>query len=488
MKSRVFIILVLSCLASCRPSVDAVGNYQSDCPIYPDYMDVTIPASIAPLNFSYVCEGASSAVTVFSCGSLSYTFKGADIRWKMSSWHRLMDEARGGCVKVTSSLVPQGWSMFVSEDGIDYGLNYRLIEPGYEIYSRVGIYERELSTFKEHSLLDNSQFYGCLNCHEHNMGNPDQMNIHIRGPHGCTVIKNEDDVAIYNTKTDSTISFCAFCYWHPSSRFLAYSTNKSQQGFHLRGDKILEVNEADSDVQVYSFETGCLMGKESVKSKDWQETYPSFSPDGKTLYFTRIPARNGAGNVKQLHYNLCKVSFDPETGEIGDDVTVMIDAEADGKSISFPRPSYDGRFIMYTLADYGLFPGWHHEADLWLLDLQTGQTRPIVEVNSDDSETFHNWSTNSRWFVFGSRRDDGLFTRAYIAHISEDGTIGRPFMIPQKDPLRYYNSLFMSYNLPEFVTGPATLDGKKVAAMINKGEKRKFGYQSQISNGTIGRP
>lgn len=479
MKKSLYLLVAVLALSACHSRSTSMFDYQSDCPIYPDYFDVTVPANIAPLNFSYLCEGADKAVTTFTCGDMTVTIKGADVRWKMSRWKKMLQAAKGGEIRVSSPIIGRDWSIHVSEDDIDYGLNYRLIEPGYEVYSRMGIYERDLSTFKESCILGNDQFYGCVNCHEHNMGNPDQINLHIRGPHGCSVIQNGDDVAIYNTMTDSTISFCAFCYWHPTSKYLAYSTNKSQQGFHLQKEKILEVNEADSDVQIYNFETGCLMGKESVKSTEWQETYPSFSPDGRTLYFTRIPARKGAGSVTTLKYNLCKVSFDPETGEIGDEVTVLIDAEAEGKSIAFPRPSYDGRYIMYTLADYGLFPGWHHEADLWLLDLRTGETRPIDEVNSADSETFHNWSTNSRWFVFGSRRDDGLFTRPYIAHIDGNGNVGRPFMVPQKDPRHYYNDLFMSYNLPEFVTGPYTLDGRKVAKMINVGKKRNFGFESQ---------
>lgn len=57
---------------------------------------------------------------------------------------------------------------------------------------------------------------------------------------------------------------------------------------------------------------------------------------------------------------------------------------------------------------------------------------PIDEVNSDDTESFHNWSSNSHWFVFSSRRDNGLYTYLYIAGVDADGKVTKPFMLPQK--------------------------------------------------------
>ena len=87
---------------------------------------------------------------------------------------------------------------------------------------------------------------------------------------------------------------------------------------------------------------------------------------------------------------------------------------------------------MFTLSDYGNFSIWHKEANLWLLDLTSGDLRELSEVNSDDTESFHNWSSNSRWFVFSSRRGDGLYTRLYLASMDENGKISKPFSFPRK--------------------------------------------------------
>jgi hypothetical protein len=181
--------------------------------------------------------------------------------------------------------------------------------------------------------------------------------------------------------------------------------------------------------------------------------------------------------VKDIRYSLCRVSFDPATGQVGEQVDTLVNADAERKSVSFPRPSFDGRHLVYTLSDYGNFSIWHPEADLWILDLQTGERRPLQELNSPDVESYHGWSANSRWLVFSSRRDDGLFTRVYLAHIDADGRCGKPFLLPQRHPRQYYENQFESYNIPEFVVRPVDLDPMKAASLLWKEERTPFGVR-----------
>ena len=67
-------------------------------------------------------------------------------------------------------------------------------------------------------------------------------------------------------------------------------------------------------------------------------------------------------------------------------------------------------------------------------------------ANSEDTESFHNWSTNSRWLVVSSRRDDGLFTRPYFCHVDTDGKVTKAFMLPQRNPRQFYRGRFMSFS------------------------------------------
>ena len=458
--------------AGCRPS------------IYPDYTGVTIPTGIAPLDFSLPGADRLEVRITAPDGTVLQNRGKSFTKLPIRKWKALLERSVGDSLRVeVAGRIDGAWKsfdpfgMFVSPDPIDYGLNYRLIAPGYEIYSHMGIYERELGSFQERGLLENTQFDGCVNCHAYNRGNPDAFSLHIRGDHGATLLQVDGEMAAYNTKTDSTLGFCVYPYWHPTGKYIAYSTNNTRQGFHVQPDKIIEVFDLDSDLQVYDVERNQIITAPQIKQKGIWESFPAFSPDGRTLYFTAAREVQIPGELPQSQYNLLKVSFDPETGTIGQDVETVVDAVSMGKSLTFPKPSYDGKYLMFTLCDYGTFSIWHHESDLWLLDLETGAIRPMDEVNSPDTDSYHNWSSNSRWFVFSSRRDDGSYTRPYISHFDENGVAGKPFMLPQRDPVNYYRKLYRSYNVPEFVTGPVPLDRIRAQKLIDAPERVPFGFR-----------
>ena len=485
MKHCMIIILSTALiLTACGPEVRNASPSGCLPEIYPDYTGVTIPTGIAPLDFTLRGAEALEVVLKAPDGSTLRSAGKTSTRFSIRKWNDLLERSVGDSIMVSVSGKYDGqWKafdsfcIFVSPDPIDYGIDYRLLEPGYEVYSHMGIYERELASFRQRPLLENTQFDGCVNCHAYNHNDPSALSLHIRGDHGATLLQFDGKLAAYNTKTDSTLGFCVYPYWHPSGNYIAYSTNSTRQGFHVQPDKLIEVFDLDSDLQVYDVVHNQVITAPQIKREGIWESFPAFSPDGRTIYFTAAEAVEIPGNLSQSHYNLMKVSFDPGTGTIGKDVETVIDAASMSKSVCFPKPSYDGRYLMYTLCDYGTFSIWHHESDLWLLDLETGETRPMDEVNSDDTDSYHNWSSNSRWFVFSSRRDDGLFTRPYIAHFSEDGVAGKPFMLPQRDPANYYEDLYRSYNVPEFVTGPVRLDKLRAQKAINSPERVQFGFR-----------
>jgi Tol biopolymer transport system component len=297
------------------------------------------------------------------------------------------------------------------------------------------------------------------------------MNIHMRGPVSGTVLLNNDNLQFLNTKTDSTISNCIYPYWHPSGEYIAYSVNKIQQAFHEIKTKRVEVVDLESDIVVYNIKANKLISCKLIKAPDSFETFPSFSPDGRRLYFCTAKPQKMPDDYNQIRYNLCAIDFNPENGTFGSKVDTLVNAEKMKKSVSFPRPSYDGKYLMYTLSDYGNFSIWHKEADLWLLDLKTNQTRAITEVNSNDVDSYHSWSSNSRWFVFSSRRIDGLYTRPFIASIDNNGKITKPFLLPQQDP-DFYERLLFSFNIPEFVNDKVELDVNKVEELTKAKPKQ----------------
>ena len=491
MKKILYILMGLMGLIGCTETVTDAKQEALQPHIYPDYLGVTIPVNIAPLNFSMADEKALciDAVITDRHGNDLHSQGEESVDFDIDDWHALLDQNRGDSLNVTvSAKYDDGWhtyrpfSIYVSPDSIDYGICYRLIEPGYEVWSKMGIYERDLSSFDERALIENTQFEGCVNCHSFNRGNPADMSLHIRGPHGATLLRqNDGPITAYNTKTDQTLGLCVYPYWHPSGRYIAYSTNSTKQLFHSADSNRIEVFDTASDLQVYDIEKNELLLSPLLKQEGVYETYPVFSADGRSLYFCAaraLPqteqAEQSAAKLDSICYNLCRIDFDPATGDFGNHIDTIINAEAQHKSVSFPRPSYDGRFLCYTLSDYGQFSIWHHEADLWLLDFSTGQSQPMTGANSDDTESFHNWSTNSRWLVLSSRRDDGLFTRPYFCHVDAKGNVSKAFMLPQRNPRRFYCERFFSFNVPDFIIGPTHFDGRKASRIINDESRTNF--------------
>ena len=108
------------------------------------------------------------------------------------------------------------------------------------------------------------------------------------------------------------------------------------------------------------------------------------------------------------------------------------------------------------------------------MDVRLEKADILSEVNSDDTESFHNWSSNSHWFVFSSRRDNGLYTYLYIAGVDADGKVTKPFMLPQKRPFEYYDGLVYSFNVPDFVRQPVEVDHVEVREKLVKPERVKL--------------
>ena len=477
--------MALLLFTACTETVSAARQEAGQPRIYPDYIGVTIPVNIAPLDFNLADETALLVDAVITDGHGNSLHSQGDetVDFDIDEWHALLGQNQGDSLSVVvSAKYEDGWrtykpfSIYVSPDSIDYGLCYRLIEPGYEVWSRMGIYERDLSSFEERPLIENTQFEGCVNCHSFNRGNPADMSLHIRGKHGATLLRQDyGPVTAYNTRTDKTLGLCVYPYWHPSGRYIAYSTNTTNQLFHNASPNRVEVFDTASDLQVYDVERNELLLSPLLKQDSIYETFPVFSADGRSIYFCAARALpEGSLQLDSIRYSLCRIGFDPETGTFGDHIETVVDAPAQQKSVSFPRPSYDGRFLCYTLSDYGQFSIWHHEADLWLLDLATGESRLMEGANSKDTESFHNWSTNSRWLVLSSRRDDGLFTRPYFSHVDEMGKISKAFMLPQHNPRRFYRGRFMSFNVPDFITGPTRFDSRQAAQAINNDYRKDF--------------
>jgi len=461
------IYLLVALLCSCTAVPDSIP-LDEDASIWPDYTGVTVPENIAPLNFSYL--GSADKALLEVNGRVLKAHKGV-FSFSRMQWRSLM---RSNSLALTihvrrdgswASLKP--FSINISRDCIDPYVSYRLIPPGYQGWDHVGIYERNLQNFREDAIIDNKLTGGnCLNCHTYCERNPEKFVFHARAAFGGTMVIDGSEIEKLNTKTDSTISALVYPYWHPDGKLVAFSTNKTFQSFYNHGDDRIEVYDEASDIVIYDVESHSIFWSPLTKAKDAFETFPAFSPDGKYLYFCSAEAVDMPKEFAQVRYSLKRIAFDAATRTFGDALETIFDAPAMGKSVSFPRVSPDGRYLCFTLHKYGNFSIWHQDADLWITDLATGESWPLEGLNSDSVDSFHTWSSNSRWMVFSSRRDDKLYTKLYFSHIDENGQASKPFLLPQKNPVKYYKQLIMSYNLPQFTDGKVGVNRHKLVSVI----------------------
>ena len=460
---KIFTLILLALAAVACSTADKRTSDQLP-PIFPDYAGVTIPVNIAPLNFD-VTTPAKRVEATISNGTEQIVAKGREgVRISPRKWRALLAEAER--LTVTVAVTAEGvctqyapFEIEVSRDSIDYGLCYRRIDPGYEYYARMGLYYYDLAENEEHILIENTLLgSSCVNCHSFAKTDPSKMMFHIRGKGGGTLMHLEGENKLLNTKTDATRVSCVYPSWHPEGRYIAYSINDIKQTFHNVPSKLLDVYDYWSDVVIYDTKTGQLNTYPILSDTVRMETFPSFSADGRTLYF--CSAEPNTVSPPEVQYELCSVAFDPETGEVGDEITTVWDGE--GTSLLFPRASYDGRYLMVTRSAYGTFPIWHKDADLWLIDLATGERRALDELNSDNTESYHSWSSSSRWVVFSSRRIDGLHTRPFIAHVDDEGRFSKPFLLPQNEPTKWYEGLMQSYNIPEFISAPIDISPRDI--------------------------
>ena len=477
-----FLLLVLLAPAACTPGGWQDASPAAEAPaLEPDYTDIVIPGNIAPLNFN-VLNPADACVAVLSGPEGKLVLRGPEIRIPEKAWRRLTSSARGSAIQGAVYVRRDGkwlrlpdFKIEVSPDEIDPYVTYRLIEPGYSSYGSLCLRQRDLTSFRERDLYNNQLINGrvdqqCINCHSFQNYGTQNFQFHARQSAAGTVVVTGDRGKKVAFMTGDLISNAVYPSWHPTEPLIAYSVNKTAQVFFRTDRQKIEVYDSASDLVLYDVEKDEI--SYIVHDSLAYETFPYWSADGKTLYYASswLPDWGADATTNPLHqtdrirYNIWSVGFDPRTRTFGTP-RLVFDAVADSLSAVTPRPSPDGRFLLSGVGDHGSFHVWHDSGDLYLTDLSTGRTRPLDEVNSDRAESFKAWSSNSRWIVFTSRRDEGSYTRLYFSHIDEDGTATKPFLLPQRDP-GSNRRLFKSYNVPEFTREPVRWSPKRLEDIL----------------------
>lgn len=465
------ILLFISVLLfqACHQQVESWVERSDIPPIYPDYMNVTIPYNIAPLNF--MCRGNISAMRVCVYNQLdSLVVEGKyKVSFPIRKWKDFMEQSKGDTLRVLLYVLEEGlwyrypvFSWFVSPDKLDSYLSYRLIEPGYEVWNHIQLCERNLENFEERIIADNNLVDGnCMNCHIYGNHQGDLSCFHLRGEKGGTILNKNGRLHKLQLKNDQMVSAATYGDFHPTGAYGVFSSNQIIPAFHTLGNKRLEVFDTTSDLVVVHFDTGEITQFPWVARKDVLETFPTFSADGEWVYYCASITKTVPDSLQSLRYSLCRIPFNEQNGELENQIDTIWKAEEMNGSVCFPKASPDGRFLLFTVADYGTFPIWHRETDLHMMNLRNKEMLDLSEVNSDRSDTYHSWSSTGRWFVFASKRGDGQYGKPYFSYVTEEGQVSKPFLLPQEDA-EHYDYTLKSYNIPELSATPVPFDAEDI--------------------------
>lgn len=430
--------------------------------IEPDYSGVTIPPNIAQLNFRILEDGVYFTIKCFSPDGrdlFSIKSKNGIVRFPSRLWTKLLTENRGRSVRFEISSINNDGkiskyipvTLDISNERIDPYICYRLLYPGYESWSEMQIIQRSVEDFRESVIFDNRVMKNnCVNCHTFLKYDPGKFFLHVRGSLKGTYFIENKDLTRRILRTDNMTSNAVYPAWHPGGRYIVFSSNAVVQSFNMIPGKRIEVYDQTSGLVIYDSEYNKISAIEEKDTTEYMDTFPCWSPGGDYLYYCRTNQVKESFDFSKIKYNLVRKVFDQSSGLFGE-TEVIFKAEDIDKSVTLPSISPDGNYLVFTLHDYGTFSIWHKEADLYLLDLTNGRINRMT-LNSDESESHHAWSSNGKWIVFSSKRSDGITARPYFAYFGSPDNVGKPFVLPQKDP-DLYEKLAKTFNRPEFVSG-----------------------------------
>ena len=485
-KSKVFIIVSVSVLLIAvlagrftNHRIPSHAEQTDGLPdIFPDYRNIVIPVNIAPLNFR-INENAGRYIVVFSDDKGKKIVRASDhgkITIPRRKWRRFLLSGINRDFKVEvwarnkkgSWVYYKPWINHVTGDKLDPYIAFRQINAGYILWEKMGIYQRNLENFRQTPILLNDRTdRNCMNCHTFCDRNPEKMLLHLRRPPSGTLLYNDGEVQFLNTATKYTMSACVYPSWHPDGNLIAFSVNIIHQKFHAAGKFINSVNDAASDIVVYNIAKNMLTTCPDLSTKSL-ETLPAWSHDGRYLYYVSCSGVDKTTPDTAFKYDLLRIAYDNNNGKWGKTDT-LIHSKQTGKSVSFPELSPDGRYMVFCMTDYGYFTVYSPNSDLYIMDLKTQQYEKLP-VNSETVESFHSWSSNSKWFLFVSKRIDGLYSRVFFSHLDSAGSASKPFLLPQRDP-DYYEAHVFNFNRPVFVRDKVSVSADRLTRAAYKGVK-----------------
>ncbi|MEW6237416.1 MAG: hypothetical protein AB1656_18695 [Candidatus Omnitrophota bacterium] len=402
----------------------------------------------------------------------SYAFVTQERRWRFpeSLWNDLkknaveksirlqikavrLDESgrRIGDIQATEPI-----SIRISRDPADPYIMYRLVVPPFNTFKTPEIYLRDIRQDEPKLYLSTRREY-CLNCHNFSSkkGSSGKMAIQVR-----SLVKNVNNLptylAIYDfdkregfkIKLPFEIQMTTFTAWAPDGQKIAYSANQKLVALKPLVYETQLAAIATSDIAIYDVDRNDTYLVPGACDPNLLEIYPQWTLDGKRLIFSRSPL---GAHPAQILYDLYYVDLDASPPQ----PKPVPGASGNGHSNVFSHYSPDGQWFSFCQSSGGDLI--RASSDLYLLPGDWNGPARRLECNVDyATDSWHSWSSNSRWIVFSSKREGGVYAYLYFTHIDEQGRASPAVALPMTErPIA-------SFNIPEFIEEPPPVDGDAI--------------------------
>lgn len=512
------VVLLCSCTEWSQKQVQLRDTF---APIIPDYADsIVIPANIAPLNFCFsdTFRAKKAIVRISAFDSLQNLCKTYDFKIKriggtdmsLGKWRKLMAAANGGYLLARifveteqGALQYKDLHWFVSPDKIDRYLLYRVSQYEEGQHGDVFSTQRDLESFKNryigHNRLldyDNPGQRSCMNCHDCLNNDSHKMVFHVRGVHKGTILMRGDTLMKIAVPDNYNLRF-TYPAWHPSGKIVAFSTNLPASVHYASSThKIIYTLDTLGSIVLLDVENMRLFSCPELTDTAYDQVFPTWSPDGKRLYFCRSPRKDynvfpfpqyidsslsmRQNRTEQIWDDLMQMDFDPQT-KVFSGLRCTYPFSQMQKSATMPKVSRDGRYLLLSLLKTSTFP-LQNLGDFYRLDLQADTLQPVEvdNLNTPGSEKGHSFSSSGRWMVFSSSRRTLAIPETYITHFNpENGTFSKPFLVPQKKG-DFYRTNLQGFVFPMLSTTQVFYTPRQITRII-RGEATRIEIDTTLS-------
>jgi tetratricopeptide (TPR) repeat protein len=208
---------------------------------------------------------------------------------------------------------------------------------------------------------------------------------------------------------------------------------------------------------IYDQETKTFQALPGADDPEYVQSNPTWSPDGQYIVFARAKAYRATSiadktsilldekdvpefitDKKPFRFDLYRIPFNDGRGGTPEPLE---GASHNGMSNFFAKYSPDGKWIVFTKAsNYMLL---QPDSELFIIPAEGGVPRRL-RSNTARMNSWHSWSSNSRWLVFSSKVNT-VYTQLFLTHIDADGRDTPPVLLER------FTSSDRAANIPEFV-------------------------------------